>query len=152
MPKYPERAGEIMASMEETTTGVIRLRAMAGDGALQVPVVAVNDAKTKHLFDNRYGTGQSTLDGIIRATDMLLAGRNVVVAGYGWCGRGVAIARQAAWAPTVIVTRGRPPQGARGGHGRLLGHADGRGRAGSATSSSPSLATSTSSARSTSRS
>src|ERR1700733_9650270 len=76
---------------EETTTGVIRLRAMAKDGTLKYPVIAVNDALTKHLFDNRHGTGQSTLDGIIRATNMLLAGMRVVVAGYGWCGRGVAM-------------------------------------------------------------
>jgi adenosylhomocysteinase len=76
--------------MEETTTGVIRLRAMAADGALKLPVIAVNDATTKHLFDNRYGTGQSTVDGIIRATDLLVAGKRTVVSGYGWCGRGVA--------------------------------------------------------------
>ncbi len=81
---------EIMAGTEETTTGVIRLRAMAADGALAFPVVAVNEAQTKHLFDNRYGTGQSTLDGILRATNLLIAGRNVVVAGYGWVGRGIA--------------------------------------------------------------
>jgi len=88
--KRKSLAGNIIASMEETTTGVIRLRAMEKDGALLFPVIAVNDADTKHLFDNRYGTGQSTLDGIIRATDMLLAGKKVVVCGYGWCGRGVA--------------------------------------------------------------
>jgi len=70
--------------MEETTTGVIRLRAMQADGTLKFPVIAVNDADTKHLFDNRYGTGQSTIDGVVRATDMLLAGRHVVIAGYGW--------------------------------------------------------------------
>src|SRR4029450_3357649 len=75
---------------EETTTGVIRLKAMAADGALAFPVVAVNEAQTKHLFDNRYGTGQSTGDGILRATNILLAGRRVVVAGYGWVGRGIA--------------------------------------------------------------
>ena len=80
----------VMAGTEETTTGVIRLRAMAADGALAFPVVAVNEALTKHLFDNRYGTGQSTIDGILRATNILLAGRNVVVAGYGWVGRGIA--------------------------------------------------------------
>lgn len=74
----------------ETTTGVIRLRAMAADGALKFPVIAVNDATTKHLFDNRYGTGQSTLDGVIRATDTLMAGKRVVVSGYGWCRRGIA--------------------------------------------------------------
>lgn len=81
---------DVLAGTEETTTGVIRLRAMAADGALAFPVVAVNEAQTKHLFDNRYGTGQSTLDGILRATNILIAGRNVVVAGYGWVGRGIA--------------------------------------------------------------
>ncbi|MDW7679942.1 MAG: adenosylhomocysteinase, partial [bacterium] len=85
---YPEMSSQILGSMEETTTGVIRLRAMERDAALKFPVIAVNDAMTKNLFDNRYGTGQSTVDGIIRATDILLAGKNVVVAGYGWCGRG----------------------------------------------------------------
>ena len=80
----------VLAGTEETTTGVIRLRAMAADGASAFPVVAVNEAQTKHLFDNRYGTGQSTIDGILRATNILLAGRNVVVAGYGWVGRGIA--------------------------------------------------------------
>jgi adenosylhomocysteinase len=90
---HQERAGqvpEVLAGTEETTTGVIRLRAMAADGALGYPVIAVNEAQTKHLFDNRYGTGQSTLDGILRATNLLIAGRNVVVAGYGWVGRGIA--------------------------------------------------------------
>lgn len=96
-------AGNIIASMEETTTGVIRLRAMERKGTLAFPVIAVNDADTKHLFDNRYGTGQSTLDGIIRATDVLLAGRRVVVAGYGWCGRGVAT-RARGMGAHVIVT------------------------------------------------
>jgi adenosylhomocysteinase len=81
---------EVLAGTEETTTGVIRLRAMAADGALAFPVVAVNEAQTKHLFDNRYGTGQSTVDGILRATNILLAGRRCVVAGYGWVGRGIA--------------------------------------------------------------
>jgi adenosylhomocysteinase len=94
---------EIIASMEETTTGVIRLRAMEKDGVLKLPVIAVNDAETKHFFDNRYGTGQSTIDGIIRATDMLLAGRNVVVCGYGWCGKGVAM-RARGMGAHVIVT------------------------------------------------
>lgn len=90
---HKERPGqlpEVWAGTEETTTGVIRLRAMAKDGALRFPVVAVNEAQTKHLFDNRYGTGQSTVDGIVRATNLLLAGRKVVVAGYGWVGRGIA--------------------------------------------------------------
>ncbi len=99
----PELCGQILGSMEETTTGVIRLRAMAKDGALKLPIVAVNDAKTKNLFDNRYGTGQSTLDGIIRATDMLIAGKNVVAAGYGWCGRGFAL-RARGMGANVIVT------------------------------------------------
>lgn len=86
----PEQADEVLAGTEETTTGVIRLRAMEADGALRFPIVAVNDADTKHMFDNRYGTGQSTLDGIIRATNVLLAGKKMVVAGYGYCGKGVA--------------------------------------------------------------
>ncbi|MGD8791503.1 MAG: adenosylhomocysteinase, partial [Anaerolineae bacterium] len=81
----------IIGGTEETTTGVIRLRAMAADGVLRYPIVAVNDATTKHFFDNRYGTGQSTIDGILRATNTLLAGKTVVVAGYGWCSRGIAL-------------------------------------------------------------
>src|SRR3989344_2854022 len=89
--EYPNQVKELWGSLEETTTGVIRLRAMEKDGALRIPVMAVNDAKTKNLFDNRYGTGQSTLDGIIRATDALIAGKNFVVAGYGWCGKGFAM-------------------------------------------------------------
>ncbi len=93
----------IVGGTEETTTGVIRLRAMAQDGALKFPVIAVNDSKTKHLFDNRYGTGQSTIDGVIRATNMLIAGSTVVIAGYGWCGRGVAV-RAKGLGATVIVT------------------------------------------------
>lgn len=97
----------IMGSTEETTTGVIRLRAMAKDGALKFPVIAVNDSDTKHLFDNRYGTGQSTLDGIIRATNILLAGRVVVVAGYGWCSRGIA-SRAEGMGANVIVTEVNP--------------------------------------------
>ena len=105
--KYRERAGEITAGMEETTTGVIRLRAMEAAGALLFPVIAVNDAATKHLFDNRYGTGQSTIDGIIRATDVLLAGRKVVIAGSGWCGRGVA-SRARGMGAHVIVTEVDP--------------------------------------------
>ncbi|MFZ0034675.1 MAG: adenosylhomocysteinase [Sedimentisphaerales bacterium] len=98
-----KEAGRIIASMEETTTGVIRLRAMANAGKLKFPVIAVNDAATKHLFDNRYGTGQSTVDGIIRATDFLMAGKKVVVAGYGWCGRGFAM-RARGMGAIVIVT------------------------------------------------
>jgi adenosylhomocysteinase len=100
-------AGNIMAGTEETTTGVIRLKAMADDGALLFPVIAVNDSKTKHFFDNRYGTGQSTIDGILRATNMLLAGSTVVVAGYGWCGRGVAV-RAKGMGANVIVTEVDP--------------------------------------------
>lgn len=97
----------IVASMEETTTGVVRLRAMAADGALKIPVVSVNDAETKYLFDNRYGTGQSTVDGIVRATNVLLAGRIVVVAGYGWCGRGFAM-RCRGMGSKVVVTEVEP--------------------------------------------
>ena len=98
-----KEAGRIIASMEETTTGVIRLRALANEGKLNFPVIAVNDAATKHLFDNRYGTGQSTVDGIIRATDFLMAGKKVVAAGYGWCGRGFAM-RARGMGAIVIVT------------------------------------------------
>ena len=89
----PDQVGEVIAGTEETTTGVIRLRAMEAENALKFPIVAVNDADTKHMFDNRYGTGQSTLDGVIRATNVLLAGKRLVVAGYGYCGKGVASAR-----------------------------------------------------------
>src|SRR5438876_1513884 len=102
-----EQLGDIVGGTEETTTGVIRLRALERDGALGFPVVAVNDAKTKHFFDNRYGTGQSTIDGIIRATNILLAGRKFVVAGYGWCGRGVA-SRAKGLGSQVIVTEVDP--------------------------------------------
>jgi adenosylhomocysteinase len=98
---------DIIGGTEETTTGVIRLRAMAADGMLKFPVMAVNDAMTKHFFDNRYGTGQSTLDGIIRATNVLLAGKNFVVAGYGWCGRGLA-SRARGMGSLVIVTEVDP--------------------------------------------
>lgn len=101
--KYPELLAGMLGGTEETTTGVIRLRAMHKEGALKMPIVAVNDAKTKNMFDNRYGTGQSTLDGIIRATDILLAGKTVVVAGYGWCGKGLA-ARARGMGAEVIVT------------------------------------------------
>jgi adenosylhomocysteinase len=102
-----EQLGDIVGGTEETTTGVIRLRALERDGALGFPVIAVNDAKTKHLFDNRYGTGQSTIDGIIRATNILLAGRKFVVCGYGWCGRGVAL-RAKGMGAQVIVTEVDP--------------------------------------------
>jgi len=98
-----KESANILASMEETTTGVIRLRAMATNKVLRFPVVAVNDADTKHLFDNRYGTGQSTIDGIVRATDVLLAGKHVVIAGYGWCGRGVAMRARGAGAIVTIT-------------------------------------------------
>ncbi len=97
----------VIGGTEETTTGVIRLRAMAADGALKFPVIAVNDAMTKHLFDNRYGTGQSTIDGIIRATNVLLAGKRFVVGGYGWCSRGIAM-RAKGMGANVIVTEVDP--------------------------------------------
>ncbi len=100
-------AKNIVASMEETTTGVIRLRAMEKQGILKFPVIAVNDAATKHLFDNRYGTGQSTVDGIIRATDVLMAGKRVVISGYGWCGRGVA-SRARGMGANVTITETDP--------------------------------------------
>jgi len=93
----------VMGGTEETTTGVIRLRAMAKEGILQFPIVAVNDANTKHLFDNRYGTGQSTIDGIVRATNYLLAGSRFVVAGYGWCGRGLANRARGAGAEVIVT-------------------------------------------------
>ena len=98
-----ETLGSVVGGTEETTTGVIRLRAMAAEGALEYPIIAVNDAMIKHLFDNRYGTGQSTLDGIIRATNVLIAGKVVVVGGYGWCSRGIAM-RAKGMGANVIVT------------------------------------------------
>jgi adenosylhomocysteinase len=98
-----ELIGNVIGGTEETTTGVIRLRAMANEGVLRYPIVAVNDALTKHLFDNRYGTGQSTMDGVIRATNVLIAGKTVVVAGYGWCSRGIAMRAQGLGG-NVIVT------------------------------------------------
>jgi adenosylhomocysteinase len=100
---YAGLLSSMIGGTEETTTGVIRLRAMARDGALKMPIVAVNDAKTKNLFDNRYGTGQSTLDGIIRATDMLIAGKTIVIAGYGWCGRGLAMRARGMGADIVVT-------------------------------------------------
>jgi adenosylhomocysteinase len=103
-------APKVRASMEETTTGVIRLKALERSGKLTIPVIAVNDADTKHMFDNRYGTGQSTMDGIIRATDILVAGKVIVVVGYGWCGRGVA-ARAAGMGGQVIVCEVDPIRG-----------------------------------------
>ncbi len=105
--KYAQQAGQMRASLEETTTGVIRLRAMEKDNKLKIPVVAVNDADTKYLFDNRYGTGQSTVDGILRATNTLLAGAVVVIAGYGWCGKGVAM-RARGMGAQIIVTEINP--------------------------------------------
>tara|TARA_Y100000588_G_C14275964_1_gene934352 strand:+ start:1365 stop:2642 length:1278 start_codon:yes stop_codon:yes gene_type:complete len=101
------RLKHVIGGTEETTTGVIRLRALASEGKLQYPIVAVNDAATKHFFDNRYGTGQSTLDGIIRATNVLLAGKTLVVAGYGWCGKGLAM-RGAGMGAQIIVTEVDP--------------------------------------------
>ncbi len=98
---------EIIGSTEETTTGIVRLQAMERDGVLNFPAIAVNDAQTKHFFDNRYGTGQSTLDGIIRATNLLLAGRTIVVVGYGWCGKGVAM-RARGMGASVVVTEINP--------------------------------------------
>ncbi len=102
-----DQLDELMGGTEETTTGVIRLRAMANDGKLGYPIIAVNDAMTKHFFDNRYGTGQSTLDGIVRATNVLIAGTTFVVAGYGWCGRGLAM-RAKGMGANVIVTEVDP--------------------------------------------
>ena len=105
--KRRDQLGDIVGGTEETTTGVIRLKALEAQGDLGFPIVAVNEAKTKHLFDNRYGTGQSTIDGIIRATNVLLAGRRFVVAGYGWCGRGIAM-RAKGMGSHVIVTEVDP--------------------------------------------
>jgi len=110
LTKRTDLVKDVIAGTEETTTGVIRLRAMAKDGTLKFPVIAVNDAQTKHFFDNRYGTGQSTLDGVIRATNILLAGLKVVIAGYGWCGRGVAM-RAKGLGADVIVTEIDPVKG-----------------------------------------
>ena len=100
--KRQDLLGNIIGGTEETTTGVIRLRSMADKNVLQYPIIAVNDANTKHLFDNRYGTGQSTIDGILRATNALLAGTNFVVAGYGWCGRGVSLRARGAGAKVIV--------------------------------------------------
>ncbi len=110
LTKRTDLVPNVIAGTEETTTGVIRLRAMAKEGVLQYPVIAVNDAMTKHFFDNRYGTGQSTLDGVIRATNFLLAGSKVVIAGYGWCGRGCAM-RAKGLGADVIVTEIDPVKG-----------------------------------------
>ena len=105
--EYPSLADKVLGGMEETTTGVIRLKAMAKEGVLKFPIIAVNDAYTKHMFDNRYGTGQSTIDGILRATNRLIAGSTFVVAGYGWCGKGVA-QRARGMGANVIVTEVDP--------------------------------------------
>ena len=110
LTKRQDLVSNVIGGTEETTTGVIRLRAMAKDGTLKYPIIAVNDAQTKHFFDNRYGTGQSTLDGVIRATNLLLAGLKVVIAGYGWCGRGVAM-RAKGHGADVIVTEIDPTKG-----------------------------------------
>ena len=126
----------IIGGTEETTTGVIRLKAMEKAGVLKFPVVAVNEAKTKHFFDNRYGTGQSTMDGIIRATNLLVAGLNVVVAGYGWCGRGVAM-RARGLGAQVIVTELDPTKAIEAALDGFRVMTDGRGGAAWATSSSP---------------
>ncbi len=101
--KFKPLMEEVIGGTEETTTGVIRLKAMEKDGVLGYPIVAINDADTKHMFDNRYGTGQSTIDGVLRATNVLLAGRTVVVAGYGWCGRGVASRARGLGAHTIVT-------------------------------------------------
>jgi len=100
--EFPELAEEVLGGTEETTTGVLRMRSMERDGVLKYPVIAVNDALTKHLFDNRYGTGQSTVDGILRATNLLIAGKRVVVVGYGWCGRGIAMRMKGMGARVVV--------------------------------------------------
>jgi adenosylhomocysteinase len=105
--EHPELIKGVLGGTEETTTGIIRLKSMAADGVLKYPIIAVNDAKTKHFFDNRYGTGQSTMDGIIRATNRLIAGSNFVVCGYGWCGKGLAL-RARGMGANVIVTEVDP--------------------------------------------
>ena len=137
-----EQLGDIIAGMEETTTGVIRLKAMEADGALAFPVIAVNDARTKHFFDNRYGTGQSTIDGIIRATNVLLAGKRFVVARLR-LGRPRRRDARPRHGRARDRHRGRPDARARGADGRLRGDADRRGGGASATSSAPPPATST---------
>lgn len=101
--KRTELADNILGGTEETTTGVIRLKSMQQKGVLKYPIIAVNDAKTKHLFDNRYGTGQSTIDGILRSTNMLLAGKKFVVVGYGWCGKGVAMRARGLGASVIVL-------------------------------------------------
>ncbi len=126
--KRQELLEGIWGGSEETTTGVIRLKAMSKDGVLRYPMIAVNDAHTKYLFDNRYGTGQSTVDGILRATNRLFAGSVFVVAGYGWCGRGLAMRAQG-MGGQGNRHRSQPVKGPGSGHGRLPGPAHGPGRA-----------------------
>ena len=125
--KRQDLLADIFAGTEETTTGVIRLKAMAKDGVLRYPIIAVNDAMTKYLFDNRYGTGQSTLDGILRATNRLMAGGIFVVAGYGWCGRGLAM-RARGMGARVVITEVNPLEGPGSPDGRLRSPAHGAGR------------------------
>ena len=127
---HTPRAGllpNVVGGTEETTTGVIRLKAMAAQGKLKFPVIAVNDAETKHFFDNRYGTGQSTIDGIIRATNILLAGKNFVVGGYGWCSKGIAMRGQG-HGFQCHRHRSRSTACAGGCNGWLPCHADARSR------------------------
>lgn len=109
-PEHSKHLKKVLGGCEETTTGILRLRNMEKKGVLRIPVIAVNDAKTKYLFDNRHGTGQSTLEGVIRATNLLIAGKNVVIAGYGWCGRGIA-ARAKGMGANVIITEVDPIKG-----------------------------------------
>ena len=146
----PDQVREVLAGTEETTTGVIRLRAMAADGALGFPVIAVNEAQTKHLFDNRYGTGQSTLDGILRATNILIAGRKVVVAGYGWVGKGIT-SRMAGHGAHVAVVEVDPVRALEALMDGFQVHDRRPGAPPGASCSSPRPATSTSSGASTSR-
>ena len=122
-----EQLGDVIAGTEETTTGVIRLKALEAEGKLGFPIIAVNEALTKHMFDNRYGTGQSTIDGIIRATNVLIAGKKFVVGGYGWVGRGVA-SRARGLGAHVIVTEVDPMRALEAVDGRLRGADDGGGR------------------------
>ena len=124
--KHQHLIPDIIAGCEETTTGIIRLKAMEKDNALKYPMLAVNDCNTKHLMDNFYGTGQSTLDGVIRASNVLISGKVLVVVGYGNCGKGVA-SRARGLGAKVVVTEVDPFARAAGHHGRLPGHAHGRG-------------------------
>ena len=123
--KRQNQIKDLKGGTEETTTGVVRLRAMEQDGSLKYPIIAVNDAYTKYLFDNRYGTGQSTMDGIMRATSVLIAGKNFVVGGYGWCSRGIAMRAQGLGA-NVIVTEVQPTRALEAVMDGLPRHAHGR--------------------------